>query len=155
MTATKRSQPHPRRSDATKLSRAVRLIAEGMSEADAAKKVGVHRTTVHRWRATAAGAEAMEKARADVERAFQSTVEQARTRLMHGALKATERHLQILEAGEDADALRAIAMLYDRAGLPAKGLAEVTLAPALDLAKLSPEEFEQLRRLSAKSRPEG
>ena len=63
--------------------------------------------------------------------------------------------MKILTEGDDADALRAAGMLFDRSGLPAKEVSEVSVGPTLDLSRLSAEEFEQLRRIRAKARPAG
>ena len=134
---------------------AMRLLAEGLSIAEIARRVGRSTSTISKWRNSPDGRAELVAAKAAVDLALASTVDQARSLLKHAALKATERLLKVLKEGDDADALRAAAMLFDRSGLPAKEVSEVTLGPSLDLSRLSAEEFEQLRRIRAKARPAG
>lgn len=139
----------------TPRSRAMRLVAEGVSLVEIGRRLGVSSRTVARWRDSPEGGAELAAAKAEADKAFESTVEQARALLKSAALKASERLLKILSEGDDADALRAAGMLFDRSGLPAKEVSEVSVGPTLDLSRLSAEEFEQLRRIRAKARPAG
>jgi len=127
----------------------MRLLAEGVSVSETARRVGVVRTTVQRWRDTPAGAETLATATASVEQKFASALEETRAELL-GALPEMGRKLvTIAREGDPSDALRAIGMAMDRVGLPRTQRIETPAIP-MDTSTLSAEELDQLDALLAR-----
>jgi len=140
----------PQRGAATTREQAMRLLAEGITVAEVARRLSLHRRTVEKWRTTTDGAEVLAAAKVEVEQKFSSSLEAARAKLTDALFDMADKVILIAKEGEHADALRAIGMAMDRVGLPRTERIETPSTP-MDTSKLSTEELEQLAVLLAKA----
>lgn len=143
-------RPRSPRRGATPRDRAMRLVADGLSLAEAARQVGVHARTVRRWRDSEDGAATLATAKVEAEDAFVSTVEAARAELSAAASAASKAVLEVLTAGAPQDRLRAASMVFDRVGLPRTQRVETEPAP-MDTSKLTDDELADLEALLRKA----
>lgn len=143
--------PAPRQTDARRRDRALRLLADGGTVADAARAVDADPRTVRRWKASTEGSATLAEATQAADAVFASTVEAARSKLAGAANEATDVLLGILRdtKADRGDRLRAAGMIYDRVGLPRTQRVETPPAP-LDLTGLTAEELAEFERLNAK-----
>lgn len=99
------------------IARAIAMQAQGATQAEIAKEMGVHRKTVSDWLRTPIAAEMIEQAMAD-----------ARAVLTDGAVAAAETLIRLL-ANDDAVALGAAKTILDRTGVVPVTKVEATSAP--------------------------
>jgi len=124
---------------------AILLLAEGLSVAEVARRVGVRRQTVSGWKnhhATEALAVERERRKAGMEDALQD----ARRELRDATHKAAKVLVTQLESSDPAVALAAAKTLLDRAGLPRVEVVQSETRP-LDLSGLTEEELSQFEAL--------
>lgn len=128
---------------------AARLLAEGLSCAEVARRVGVTRQTVSEWKH---GTAAPEVAQATEKRAqsFEDAAGAARAELRDGLHGAALKLVELTKHPDPAVALRATTALMDRAGLPRVEVVATEAAP-LDLSGLTEEELELFERVMQKA----
>lgn len=126
------------------------LLAEGVTAAEVARRVGVHERTVRKWR-DLEGSPAVIEAAAEARKAvFADSIEEARRILRDAAPDAAKAITRALDAPKEADAIRAAATLLDRVGVPRTERVE-QVETETDVAGLTPEERAQLRALLMKA----
>jgi hypothetical protein len=99
--------------------RAARLEAQGLTTVQIADEVGIHRTTVYRWREVDQYRHLVAALLADTQRA-------ARATLRAGARTAAARVLALVESDDERIALSAAQTLLDRTGHPRAERVEVS-----------------------------
>lgn len=99
--------------------RAARLEAQGLTTVQIADEVGIHRTTVYRWREVDQYRHLVAALLADTQRA-------ARATLRAGARTAAARVLALVESDDERIALSAAQTLLDRTGHPKAERVEVS-----------------------------
>ena len=99
--------------------RAARLEAQGLTTVQIADEVGIHRTTVYRWRELDQYRHLVAALLADTQRA-------ARATLRAGAKAAASRVLDLIASDDERIALSAAQTLLDRTGHPKAERMEMT-----------------------------
>lgn len=130
---------------------AAALVASGTPTAAAAKAVGTDKDAFAEWLRTECGSAALERYKQQHAAAMAPTIEASRELLRAGALASVIALLDTVRTGKRPERVRAAEAILDRVGLPRVQKVEGTVAPALDLSKLSDEELEQLTELTAKA----
>ena len=146
--AGKRREPHT--TAAQSRAKAMRLLAEGLTIAEVSRRLKVHRRTVEKWRADAAGAAELAEASKASASTFADSIEEARRILRDAAPLAARAVVSALDAPKEADAIRAAATLLDRVGVPRTERVE-QVETETDVAGLTTEERAQLRALLMKA----
>lgn len=128
---------------------AARLIAEGFTVAEVARRLGLSRQTVSEWKNHSAAdivAVAVEK-RAE---SYADAVALARSKLRDAAARAADVLVAQLDDVDPAVASMAARTLLDRVGVPRSEVL-VQAAAGPDLSKLSADELADLERLLEKA----
>lgn len=145
---TSDTRRHPTKGEGAR-AEAARLLAEGLTVSEVARRLGVARQTVSGWKNSSA---APEVAAAQEKRAhgFEEATATARAELRDGLHEAA-KELVLLAKHQDPNVrLRAVGQLMDRAGLPRVEVVATEAAP-LDLSQLTEEELELFERLMRKA----
>lgn len=129
---------------------AMRLLAEGLTDAEVSRRVGVHAQTVRKWRRMPTVAPALDAAREERASTFADSIEEARRILRDAAPLAARAVVSALDAPKEADAIRAAATLLDRVGVPRTERVE-QVETETEVAGLTAEERAQLRALLMKA----
>lgn len=127
---------------------AARLLAEGYTVSEVARRLGVSRQTVSGWaNHTAAEAVATEKAKR--AQGFEDATKLSREKLRENLLAVTEELVKLAKDPDPAVKLRAITAIMDRGGLPRVEVVQNEAAP-LDLSDLTAEELDTFEALLAR-----
>lgn len=118
---------------------AARLLAEGFTVSEVARRLGVSRQTVSGW-ANHTAAEAVSVEKAKRAQGFEDAVAAARKELKASTLDAARVLVGQLTNADPAVAAAAAKTILDRAGLPRVEVVQSEAAP-LDLSGLTEEEL--------------
>lgn len=120
---------------------ALRAIAlEGVTGAEAARRVGVRRSTVSAWKNSAEGREFLQALRTEAERGHLAATSDARTVLRDATVKAARVLVAQLSHRDPMIAQSAAKTILDRAGLPRVEVVQSEAAP-LNLSGFTEEEL--------------
>lgn len=152
-----KATPHPTEGDGSRRpvrgpdakAEAARLLAEGLSCAEVARRVGVTRQTVSEWKNATATAEVSAE-REKRAQSFEDAAAEARSELRDGLRAAARKLVELTKHPDPAVALRATTALMDRAGLPRVEVVATEAAP-LDLSGLTEEELDVFERAMRKA----
>ncbi len=129
---------------------ALALLGEGVTAAEAARRVGVHERTVRKWRDLEGSPLVIEEAAETRKAVFADSIEEARRILRAAAPDASRAIVGALGASKDADVIRAAATLLDRVGVPRTERVE-TIGGEVDYSHMTPEKRALLRELLAEA----
>lgn len=155
-----RNPPKPARPrpDAATRERALVMLEAGHTISETARECEVLRLTVRAWRDSPEGTRRMAAALAEWARhaAAQRAARANANAILCAQIERAARVLADgLEAASASERRLAAESILDRQGMPKSTKLDATVAPALDLAKLSDAELAQLEALTEKARPEG
>ena len=148
-----RKNPNKRRrpSKEHKREAGAALVASGETVRAAAKKLGTDAAALGEWLRSECGTEALERYKREHAAAMAPTMSESRELLKAGALASVHALLDTVRTSKGLARIKAAEAILDRVGLPRVQKVEGTVAPALDLSKLSDDELEQLTELTTKA----
>lgn len=150
MTRKKPNKTH-RPSRDIKREQGAALVASGETVRAAAKTLGTDAGDLGEWLRTECGSAALERYKQQHASAMAPTMAESRELLKAGALASVHALLDTVRSSKGLARIKAAEAILDRVGLPRVQKVEGTVAPALDLSKLSDDELEQLSELTAKA----
>lgn len=144
-----RRKPQGPRGDAARME-AAHLLAENLTVSEVARRLGVDRKTIQRWRDHPVMAVALPAAREERAAFVGDAIEEARRILRDAAPRAARAVVEALESAKEADSIRAAATLLDRVGVPRTERVE-TIGGEVDYSHMTPEKRALLRELLAEA----
>ena len=148
-----RKNPNKRRRPSKEIKReaGAALVAGGETVRAAAKRLGTDAAALGAWLRSECGTEALERYKREHAAAMAPTMSESRELLKAGALASVHALLDTVRTSKGLARIKAAEAILDRVGLPKVQKVEGTVAPALDLSKLSDEELDALSELTEKA----
>lgn len=150
MTRKKPNKTHRPSRDIKRESGAA-LVASGESVRGAAKIVGTDAGDLGEWLRTECGSAALARYREQHAAEMAPTMVESRELLKAGAMAAVRALLDTVRTAKGQARTKAAEAILDRVGLPRVQKVEGSVAPPLDLSKLSDAELERLTELTVKA----
>lgn len=150
MTRKKPNKTH-RPSRDIKREQGAALVASGETVRKAAKTLGTDAGDLGEWLRSECGSAALERYKQEHAAAMAPTMNESRELLKAGALASVHALLDTVRTSKGLARIKAAEAILDRVGLPRVQKVEGTVAPALDLSKLSDDELDKLTELTVKA----
>lgn len=141
----------PARDSADARTEAMRLLSEGLSVTEVARRVGASRQTVSKWKNHTALPE-LAAAREVRAQTFEDAVTGARATIRDNTLKAAQVLVDQLADPDPAIRAAAARTLLDRGGLPRVEVVETGPTLPLDLSGLTDDELAVVERVLLRSK---